>query len=75
MNQIKIVSDGTPCGTKVFNHDGVPIEGVTSIKLHIDLGTLMAAEITFINVQAEITANWNNHPLKKWADKKTGRSD
>lgn len=73
MNSIKVVSDGTPMNTKVFNHSGAEIQGITSIIMKISADTFMTAVLTFENVQAEIIADWNNHPLKQWANKKTGK--
>ncbi len=57
MSKIRIVSDGTPMGTKVFNHDGTQIEGVQSIKLCISCDELALAEMTFTDIGCEFVAN------------------
>ena len=73
-NRIKIISDGTPQGTSVFDYDGKNItDGVTNIKLEIGVDTLMTAVITYTNVECSIYADWINHPLKQWANRKVGR--
>ena len=74
---IKIISDGTPVGTKVYNDDGSLIEGVTRINFHpLQVGEeLWQVEITFICPELEIQANWATHPLKLWANKRTGKSN
>ena len=74
MPSIKVISNGTAMGTKVLNSDGDPIGGITSINLHLAVDTLMTAKIEFCGVECEIIADWNNHPLKQWADKKVGRA-
>ena len=72
-HDIEIISDGTPWNTHVYNKDGVEIGGVTKINIEIGVNCLSIAQIEFINVKCRILANWAEHPLKKWANKKTGK--
>ncbi|MCU7877258.1 MAG: hypothetical protein KZQ84_10745 [Candidatus Thiodiazotropha sp. (ex Lucinoma borealis)] len=75
MHRIKIISDGIAHNTKILNQDGTPIEGVTSVTIStIKPESTVDAILTFDCVQLEIQADWANHPLKKWADKKVGRT-
>lgn len=54
---IKIISDGTPYGTHIFNEDGTEIKGVTEITWHIDASDDTAiATLKFAFVQVEVTA-------------------
>lgn len=77
MKQIKIISDGTSFNTKVLNHDGTEIEGITSVTIDpITINSLVTVSMTFINVALEIQADWNSdcNVLKHWANKKTGKT-
>lgn len=74
MNKIKIVSDGTPMNTVVYNYDGVPIPGISKIQInHIDVHHMVTATLEFICVELEVEATWDTHPLKEWANKRTGK--
>lgn len=57
---IKIVSDGTMQGTKVYNHQGFEIKGVMRIKIDVDANNvdkLIKAELTigFVELDLKIT--------------------
>lgn len=86
--QITIISDGTPRGTSALNADGKEIPGITSIKTSISVDTLCTAVIKFTDVMLKMSATmvevneiilatdqalWQRHPLKQWANKKTGK--
>lgn len=54
---IKIYSDGTAAGTKVFQEDGAEIRGITSITWAIEGGysaQSAKATLTFENVEVEV---------------------
>ena len=88
--QIRIISDGTPYGTKVLNSDGAEIPGITSIKISISIDTLCTAVVEFTDVMLEMSAIpaeanettvsfekalWQLHPLKQWANRRTGKNE
>ena len=58
MTKLKIVSDGTPAGTKVFTEDGKQIEGVYFISWEIDAGSLPRATISVHNVPVELVSEF-----------------
>lgn len=55
---IKIVSDGTALGTRVYDEDGKRMNGVESIVIFpiADRNQLVSAQITFCQVELEILA-------------------
>ena len=55
---IKIYSDGTPAGTRVFQDNGAELTGITNIVWTIDGRSehLATAVITFEQVQVEVKA-------------------
>lgn len=60
-NQIKIISDGTPLGTKVFDADGNRIVGcITAIEWRIDACGDAEAKITFANPEVELIGKVTN---------------
>lgn len=62
MQKVKIISDGTPNGTRVLDSDGVQIEGaISKIEWGIEAGGGPAiAKITFINVEVEVIGEADN---------------
>ena len=75
MKQIKIVSSGTPWTTKVFNHDGSEIWGITKIEITAGVhDELVRANIEFLCPELEVLADWENHPFKRWANRRTGKA-
>ena len=74
MHSIKINSNGTAWNTKVFNQDGSEIYGITAIDISIRPGGVVQAKLSFDLVVLEIQADWCNHSLKQWADKKIKKS-
>lgn len=58
MSKIKIVSDGTAHGTKLYNSDGNLIQNITSIKISpIVPNSLVTATVEFCNVELEMITN------------------
>lgn len=55
--QVKIVSDGTPHGTKVLTADGAPITGLTGVVFRAEIDDINRAELslclTEIDAEAE----------------------
>ena len=51
MSRVRIESDGTPYGTRVFNKDGTEIPLVTEIDWHLSMDGLATARITLFNVE------------------------
>ncbi len=52
---IRIVSDGTAWGTKVFDSEGKRIERIVSVEiLPISCGEIVQARITFADVQLDV---------------------
>jgi len=51
MKTIRIESDGTPGGTKVFNYKNQLIEGITKLDVKFRPGKLVEATITFTKVE------------------------
>ncbi|WP_041420837.1 hypothetical protein [Sideroxydans lithotrophicus] len=59
--QIKIISDGTPQGMKVFDVDGNRITGcITAIEWHVDACGGAEAKITFPNPEVELIGKVTN---------------
>lgn len=55
MKQMKIISDGTPPGTKLLDPDGKDITGsISAITWKIVAGGASQATVTFENVQVEV---------------------
>lgn len=57
---MKIVSDGTDYGTKVFDDDGKEMEGITSIEWSISVRNYARAKIEFIGVEVEVEVEDDN---------------
>ena len=55
--KIKIVSDGTPCGTKVLSEDGQELDYIKSINWYIDHSQLAIANISFMKVPVVLLAD------------------
>ena len=65
MNTIKIISNGTGLTTKIYNHNGEEIYGVTSIQIDtIRINQTVKARLTFDMAQLEIVANLENETKK-----------
>ena len=72
LGNIRIVSNGTPTGTKVYAGDTL-LSGVNKIVIHpITSDNFVTADITFFGAAFDI-ACWEVHPLKQWANKKVGK--
>jgi hypothetical protein len=55
-NPVRIESDGTPKGTRIFDANGTPIEGaITKIEWSILPEKFARAVVTFENVEIEAT--------------------
>lgn len=58
MSKIKIVSDGTAHGTKLYNSDGSLIQNITSIKISpIVPNSLVTATVEFCNIELDMVLN------------------
>ena len=53
--KIKIVSDGSSAGTKIFNEDGECLKNVMAVEWRILAGGIAEAIVTFRNVSVELT--------------------
>ena len=54
----RVLSDGTPSNTKIFDSKGNEIHGASSVKFTINAGDEFGEmEIVFTNVKADITGN------------------
>jgi len=53
--KVKIVSDGTSTGTRIFNEDGERLKNVTAVEWRIEVGGIPEAIVTFRNVSVELT--------------------
>jgi hypothetical protein len=61
MMEIKIVSDGTPYGTKLINIEtGDEIKDIKSIDWHIEVDKLATAKIEFLRVPVELQVQREN---------------
>lgn len=49
----RIVSDGTPLGTKVLDPEGRPLDMVSKIEWSIEAGGIGVARLTLINVEVD----------------------
>lgn len=52
--KIRIVSDGTLGGTRVFDENDQPIERVTVIDWHAEAGSFATATLQFLGVPVEV---------------------
>ena len=52
--QVKIISDGNPCTSKMVDMNGVEIAGIKSIVWSIDANNWGKAIVTFENVAVEV---------------------
>ncbi|MCG5072265.1 hypothetical protein [Paraburkholderia tagetis] len=52
----RIVSDGTPRGTKIYEPDGreVDMNWITKVEWSVDAGGIGVARLTFINVEVDM---------------------
>jgi len=69
MIELKIISDGTPAGTKVINSKtGEEIEGVRSIEWSISYGEISVAKIELgvSSIEAIGSKTKIVKPIKKW---------
>ena len=55
--KVRIVSDGTPSGTRVEGPDGQPIPGVVSVSWNVKVGKIARATIELINVDIDAVAD------------------
>ncbi len=54
--RVKIISDGSPAGTQVFDENGVQIKGcITRVLWGVKPGAPAVAVITFANVELDVT--------------------
>ena len=63
MGKLKIVSDGTAHGTKLYDHGGSLIQNITSIKISpIVPNSLITVTVEFCNVELDmvLTEKENN---------------
>jgi hypothetical protein len=52
---MRIVSDGTPFGTKVYDADGAEIKGcITKVEWSIEVDGIGQAKLTFSNVEVDV---------------------
>jgi hypothetical protein len=56
--RVRIVSDGTPLGTKVFNADGTPMDmgRVTKVEWSIEADGIGVARVTLRDVEIDTVA-------------------
>jgi len=60
-HQIRIVSDGTPFGTKVFDAEGSEIKGcITKVEWSIEGGKVAQATLTFSDVEVDVSGDAPN---------------
>lgn len=57
MARVRIISDGTPVGTQVFDEHGKPITYVTAIKWNIESNGLATAQLTLTQVEVDIVGD------------------
>jgi len=58
MKNIRIESDGTAAGTRVFSASGEKIGGITRIEIaSIEVGGVIVATITIVGVELDMVAN------------------
>ena len=53
---IRIVSDGHPVTTRVYNSEGYEIDGIAKITWSIDIDNIATATIEFTNVSIDAIA-------------------
>ena len=61
--KVRIISDGTPFGTRVEGPDGQPIPGVVSVSWNVDMGEIARATIELINVDIDAQAQADQQHL------------
>jgi len=54
--KIKVVSDGTPLGTKVFTEDGKVIDDIQAIEYYVSVEETGRLTLLVYNVPVELTA-------------------
>lgn len=52
--KLRIVSDGTPVGSRVETEDGVPVDGVMAVAWTIEAGQMARAVVTLLRVPVEL---------------------
>lgn len=60
----RIVSDGTPRGTRVLDPDGRPMDGVTKVEWSIEAGGIGVARLTFWNVEVDVAGDEAHEPTQ-----------
>lgn len=62
---VKITSDGTPCGTKVVSLDGRELQGITSIKwgVAVDEPAVAKIEIGMVEIECSGEAAFFVQPI------------
>ena len=55
----RIVSDGTPLGTKILEPDGrqMDLTGVTKVEWSVEAGGIGVARLTLINVEVDVVGD------------------
>lgn len=66
MVNVKIISDGTPSGTKVLLEDGTQIKGVTALRLTIEAGKIPKAELDIVPYSVEVQAQLDSINVRKF---------
>ena len=61
--KVRIVSDGTPSGTRVEGPDGQPIPGVVSVSWSVEMDEMARPTIELINVDIDAQALAEQQPL------------
>ena len=54
--KLKLISDGTPYGTKVVTETGEPVERIQKIDYHVEVGQPVLLTITVLTTPAEIVS-------------------
>ena len=54
--QVKIISDGTPHGTKVVTADGSPVRGLTGIVFRAEVDDVNRADLSLSRVEIDAVA-------------------
>jgi hypothetical protein len=58
MARYKLVSDGTPQGTRLYdNRNGTEIKGVRFAQFHIGVGNISCLKIELVDVEAEVATD------------------
>lgn len=52
--RLRIVSDGTPVGTKIYTEDGALLRGVQMVNWHLEIGGFATVQVELVGVPLDV---------------------